>query len=140
MEPLLDIQPSSEVKQLNVKQSTESNLPPEQDTRPRVVNRVESLDQDDLGEYKMYKAGLQEFAKLGGCPQPVIMFMNFKNEKNHRVIKKKPKKSNVSVGKIDKEKPIEKNKAFDIQEALENKSTAEELNIEGGGEFINVTE
>lgn len=54
-------------------------------------------DMDDISEYKEYKAGLQEFAKLGGGKDnALLLFMNFGKDCSAKVahVKKevKPKK------------------------------------------------
>lgn len=104
------------------------------------VSNLESVDKidDDFSEYREYKAGLKEFAKIGGGKdsEALILFMNFGgDDKVTKVKKMKKSKSNKLAQQIERKK-VDNISNADISNALEADSSAE---IEKG-EFSNLNE
>lgn len=106
------------------------------------TNSELGIDNDDLSEYKEYKAGFREFINAlpnitGGSTNSIsnnqkalILFADFKNE--NKISKKNKTKSKTSGGShklknIDSQ--IKQSKSFDLTEALESNisNAAEEI-------------
>ena len=104
------------------------------------VSKLESVNEvnDDFSEYREYKAGLKEFAKIGGGKdsETLILFMNFGgDDKVIKVKKLKKSKSNKPARQIERKK-VDNISNIDISDALEVDCSA---GIEKG-EFSNVNE